>query len=241
MRTLLVGIPSMDGIFLGHNLLLSQAFRWESLDGWDFSRPQLVVVSGLSVGIPRWMGFRLSGSPFHELILFFDGISAITEPFTRTFFLFSQWNSGYQGAFHTNFFSFFTMEFWLSRSLSHELLFFHDGILAIEEPFTRTFLFFTMEFQDTKYETCNLGENSFHIYIRKSIYIGSASLKTLPLDLEPPLQGKEYGPSYSRTTIKTKNLFSPEVTYRHVIRASIFLQCIPTKIEKLLRTIVMYN
>jgi hypothetical protein len=35
-----------------------------------------------------------------------------------------------------------------------------------------------------------LGEDSFHIYIIKSIYIGSASLKTLPLDLEPPLQGK---------------------------------------------------
>jgi hypothetical protein len=35
------------------------------------------------------------------------------------------------------------------------------------------------------------------IYITKSIYIGSASLKTLPLDLEPPLQGKEYGPPYS--------------------------------------------
>jgi hypothetical protein len=59
-------------------------------------------------------------------------------------------------------FSFFTMEFWLSRSLSHELFFFHDvilaikepftqtffydGILAINEPFTRTFLFFSMEF-----------------------------------------------------------------------------------------------
>jgi hypothetical protein len=49
-----------------------------------------------------------------------------------------------------------------------------------------------------------LGEDSFHIYIyiRKSIYIGPASLKTLPLDLEPPLQGKEYGPSYSNTMIK---------------------------------------
>jgi hypothetical protein len=29
------------------------------------------------------------------------------------------------------------------------------------------------------------------IYITKSIYIGSTSLKTLPLDLEPPLQEKE--------------------------------------------------
>jgi hypothetical protein len=36
---------------------LPELFWWESLRGWDFSRPQLVVVSGLSVGIPRWMGF----------------------------------------------------------------------------------------------------------------------------------------------------------------------------------------
>jgi hypothetical protein len=54
-----------------------------------------------------------------------------------------------------------------------------------------------------------LGEDSFYTYITKSIYIGSASLKTLPLDLEPPLQGKEYGPSYSNTTRKRKaNFFS---------------------------------
>jgi hypothetical protein len=79
------------------------------------------------------------------------------------------------------------MEFWLSRSLSHELFIFHGGILQIR----------------------NLGEDSFHIYITKSIYIGSASLKTLPLDLEPPLQGKEYGPPYSNAIKKVKaNVFS---------------------------------
>jgi hypothetical protein len=33
------------------------------------------------------------------------------------------------------------MEFWLSGSPSHELFFFHDGILAIKEPFARTFFF----------------------------------------------------------------------------------------------------
>jgi hypothetical protein len=38
----------------------------------------------------------------------------------------------------------------------------------------------------------------------KSIYIGSALLKTLPLDLEPPLQGKEYGPPYSNATKERK-------------------------------------
>jgi hypothetical protein len=51
---------------------------------------------------------------------------------------------------------------------------------------------------------CDLGEDSFHIYITKSIYIGSASLKTLPLDLKPPLQGKEYGPPYSNATKRRK-------------------------------------
>jgi hypothetical protein len=126
------------------------------------------------------MEFWLSGSLSHELFFFHDGILAIRKPFTQTF-LFSRWNSGYQEAFHTNF-SFFTMEFWLSGSLSHEVFFFHDGILEI----------------------CNLGEDSFHIYITKSIFIGSASLKTLPLDLEPPLQGKEYGPPYSNATKKRK-------------------------------------
>jgi hypothetical protein len=84
-------------------------------------------------------------------------------------------------------FLFFTMDFWLSGSLFHEL-----------------FLFSRWNFRDIKYETCNLGEDSFHIYIRKSIYMGPASLETLPLDLEPPLQGKEYDPSYSNTTRKRK-------------------------------------
>jgi hypothetical protein len=159
------------------------------------------------------MEFWLSRSLSHEFFFFHDGILAITKPFSRTFsfftiefwlsrslshelFLFSRWNSGYHEAFHTNFSSFFTMEFWLSRSLSHELFLFYDGILEIR----------------------NLGEDSFHIYITKSIYIGSASLKTLPLDLEPPLQGKEYSPSYSNTTRRSKTNFCPEITYRHVIR-----------------------
>jgi hypothetical protein len=74
------------------------------------------------------------------------------------------------------------MEFWLSRSLSYELFIFHDGIHKMHD----------------------LGEDSFHIYITKSIYIGPASLKTLPLDLEPPLQGKEYGPPYSNATKRRK-------------------------------------
>jgi sulfur relay (sulfurtransferase) DsrF/TusC family protein len=146
--------------------------------------------------------FWLSGSLSHELFFFHDGILAIRKPFSRTF-LFSRWNSGYQEAFLTNF-SFFTMLFCLSGSLSHELFFFHDGILAIRKPFSRTFLFSRLNYVNTQF-----GEDFFHIYITKSIYIGSASLKTLPLDLEPPLQGKEYDTPYSNATKKVKvNVFS---------------------------------
>jgi hypothetical protein len=124
------GNPFVDGI-LGHNLLLSQAF---------------------SVGIPLWTGFKLSRS----LSFFYNRTLAIRGPFSQTF-LFLRWNSGYQEALRTNS-SFFTMEFWLSRSLSHNFFsrrnsgyqeafltiffFFHDGILAIRKPFSRIFSFF---------------------------------------------------------------------------------------------------
>jgi hypothetical protein len=48
-------------------------------------------------------------------------------------------------------------------------------------------------------------------------------LRTLPLDLEPPLQGKEYGPSYSNEVVKKKaNVFVPEITYIFVIRILFF-------------------
>jgi hypothetical protein len=56
------------------------------------------------------------------------------------------------------------------------------------------------------------------IYITKSIYIGFTLLKTLPLDLEPPLQGKEYGPPYSKEIARKVNVFSPKTTYRLVVR-----------------------
>jgi hypothetical protein len=157
-------------------------FRWNlgyhealftncSFSRWNLGYHEALFTNSFSFTMEFW----LSRSLFHELFLFHDGILAIKEPFSRTFSLsrwnssyqgafhtISRWNSGYQGAFHTNFFS-FIMELWLSRSLSHELFLFHDGILRI-----RVF-----------------GEDSFHI--TKSIYIGSASLKTLPFDLEPPL------------------------------------------------------
>jgi hypothetical protein len=156
-----------------------------------------------------------------NFFFFHDGILAITKPFSRTF-LFSRWNSDYHEAFLTNFFffhvgilaimkpfsrtfSFFTMGFWLSRSLSHELFLFSRWNSGYHEAFLTNFFFF----HDGILEIRDLGEDSFYTYITKSIYIGSASLKTLPLDLEPPLQGKEYGPSYSNAIRKSKaNFFS---------------------------------
>jgi hypothetical protein len=60
------------------------------------------------------------------------------------------------------------------------------------------------------------GETLF-IYITKSIYIGPTSLKTLPLDLQPPLQGKEYGPPYSKVIAKKVNIFVSKTTYRLVV------------------------
>jgi hypothetical protein len=133
------------------------------------------------------MEFGLSGSLSHELFSFFhDGILAIRKPFSQTLFFFHNGILAIRKPFSRNFF------------------FFHDGILAIRKPFSRTF-FFTMEFWlsgslshelfsffTMEFLRCTIwGESSFHIYITKSIYIGSASLKTLPLDLEPHLQGKE--------------------------------------------------
>jgi hypothetical protein len=105
-------------------------------------------------------------------------------------------------------FSFFTMEFWLSQSLSHELFSFFTMEFWLSQRLSHElFSFFTMEFWLSQF-----GGRLFsyiYIYITKSIYIGSASLKTLPLDLEPPLQGKEYGPPYSNATRKRKaNVFS---------------------------------
>jgi hypothetical protein len=74
------------------------------------------------------MEFWLSGRLSHELFSFFMMDFWLSGSLSHELFLFSRWNSGYQEAFLTNFF------------------FFHDGILAIKEPFSRTFSFFMMDF-----------------------------------------------------------------------------------------------
>jgi hypothetical protein len=92
----------VDGI-LGHNLLLSQAFHWESLRGWDLGFhgaffSQTVVLFK--------MEFWLSGSPSHELFPFFTMEFWLSGSLSYELFLFPRLNSGYQGAFLTNFFLF---------------------------------------------------------------------------------------------------------------------------------------
>jgi hypothetical protein len=134
--------------------------------------------------------------PFSRTFFFFHGgILAITKPFSWTFHF-----------FHDGILA-------IMKPFSRTFFFFHDGILAITKPFSRTFLIF----HDGILEIRNLGEDSFYTYITKSIYIGSASLKTLPLDLEPPLQGKEYGPPYSKATMKVKTIL-------HLGRTCFFLK-----------------
>jgi hypothetical protein len=186
------------------------------------------VVSSLLVGIPVMVGFRLSRSlwlsrsPFHETFLSYDGILAIMEPFTN--FSFSWWNFGYHRALHE--FFFLTMEV-ITESFHGS--FFQYGISAITEPFHGITLWdfgyhkafswnhsFTLGFRlsrslsQTYPKLFLMVEFTWHtiwgktvfIYITKSIYIGSALLKNLPLDLDPPLQGKEYGPPSSKLNAK---------------------------------------
>jgi hypothetical protein len=81
----------MDGIFLGHNLLLSRAS---------------------SGGNPLMDGiFGYQEALYMNFFFFHDGISAIRKPFLTNFFLFSRWYFGYQEALSHELFSFFTMEF----------------------------------------------------------------------------------------------------------------------------------
>jgi hypothetical protein len=138
--------------------------------------------------------------PFTRTFLFHDGILAIKEPFTQTF-LFQDGILAIKEPF-TRTFLFYDGILAMKEPFTRTFLF-YDGILAIKEPFTRSFLF-----HDGTHKMRDLREDSFHTYITKSIYIGSTSLKTLPLDLEPPLQGKEYGPSYCNAATKKKaNVF----------------------------------
>jgi hypothetical protein len=132
-QTFSVEIPSWMGFWATTCCCLGP-FWWESLRGWDF-RPQLVVVSDLFGGNPF-----VDGILGHNLLLSqaFSHNFIYQEIFLTNFFLFSRWNSVYHEALLTDFFlfldgilaiakpflrtfSFFSMEFWLSRSPSHKL------------------------------------------------------------------------------------------------------------------------
>jgi hypothetical protein len=167
-----VGIPLTKGFRLSRSLFHKLFFFSQQNSGYHEAL--------FTIFFFFTMEFWLSRSLSPELFPFHDGILAIKEPFTRTFY-FSRWNSGYQGAFHTNF-SFFTMEFWLSRSLSHELFFFHENS-GYQGAFHTNFSFFTMEFwlsrslshelfffHDGIHKMHDLGEDSFHIYHKEYLH-----------------------------------------------------------------------
>jgi hypothetical protein len=134
-----------------------------------FSRPQLVVVSGLF-----WWG-SLDGWDFlgHNLLLsqasfggnpLMDGIFWATTCCLRP--LFSRWNFGYHEAFSRTFFFFHYGILAITKPFSRTFFFFHDGIMAITKPFSRTFFFF----HDGILEIRNLGEDSFHIYHKEYLH-----------------------------------------------------------------------
>jgi hypothetical protein len=102
-----------------------EAYWWESLHGWDF-RPQLIVVSGLFGGNPF-----VDGILGHNLLL--SQAFSVGIP--------SWWDLGFHGAFFLQTLLLFTIEFWPLGSLFSRTFLFHDGILAIKEPFSRTFVF----------------------------------------------------------------------------------------------------
>jgi hypothetical protein len=91
---------------LGHNLLLSQAFRWESLWRWDLGH-NLLSQAFRWESLWRW-DFRLLRSLWLSRSLFTNSSS-----FTMEFRLLRSLSE----------FFFHTIEFWLSRSLFHKFLF----------------------------------------------------------------------------------------------------------------------
>jgi hypothetical protein len=130
----------MDGIFLGHNLLLSQAF---------FSLIELWLLHSLSHKLSLFYdGISAIRKPFSRTFFFFhDGISAITEPFSRTFFFFHDGISAITEPFSRTFFFFHDVISAITEPFSRTFFsFFYDGISAITKPFSQTFSFFKMEF-----------------------------------------------------------------------------------------------
>jgi hypothetical protein len=117
-QAFLVGIPSWVGFSRPQLVVVSGLFRWESLSGWDFLGHNLL----LSQASFFTMEFRLSQSLSRTFFSFFhDGTPAITKPFSRTFF------------FHDGILA-------ITKPFSRTF-FFHDGILAITKPFSRSFFF----------------------------------------------------------------------------------------------------
>jgi hypothetical protein len=166
-------------------------------------RPQLVVVLGLSVGIPLTVGFRpqlvvvsgLSvGIPLTVGFRLSRSLRLSQSPFT--------YNSGYHGAFFANF-SFSRWNFGYHGVFSWTFLS-YNGISTITEPFHELF-FLTMEFRLSRslfmnfsFLRWNFGyHRAFsHDEIHDMHELGEDSFHIY--HKESPLQGKEYDPPYSK-------------------------------------------
>jgi hypothetical protein len=118
----------VDGIFLGHNLLLSQASFFT-------------------------MEFRLSRSLSQELFFLFSRWnSGYHEAFLTNFFLFSRWNSGYHEAFLTNFFLFSRWNFgYHDAFLTNFFLFSRWNSVYHEAFLTNFFLFSRWNYGNTRF------------------------------------------------------------------------------------------
>jgi hypothetical protein len=149
------------------------------------------------------VGFRLSRSLWLSRSLFLE---TFLSPFmelrlpwslSQTFTIsFSRWNSGYHGAF-----SHFSLIRW---NFGYHEAFSHFSFIRWNFGYYRAFSHFSFirwnfgyhgAFSHFSFIRWNFVRHAFwgktlFIFITKSIYIESASLKTLPLDLEPPVARK---------------------------------------------------
>jgi hypothetical protein len=108
-------------------------------------------------------------------------------------FSFIRWNSGHNGAFSRIFLS-------------------YNGTQAITEPFTN------FSFTRWNFARHIIWGKTLFIYITKSIYIRSTSLKTLPLDLGPPFARKRVRSFFILRKRRELNILVPESTYSFVVQ-----------------------
>jgi hypothetical protein len=166
----------MVGFRLSRSLWLSRSLFLET-----FLSPFMELRLPWSLSQTFTISFSRWNSGYHGA---FSHISLIRWNFgyheAFSHFSFIQWNFGYYGAF--SHFSFIRWNFGCYRAFSHfSFIWWNFGYHGAFSHFS----FIRWNFVRHAF----WGKTLF-IFITKSIYIESASLKTLPLDLEPPVARK---------------------------------------------------